>query len=139
MGKLFEIVRPNSVDNEAYAEYEYLLRWVGRDGADYQYLFYDAEFDERVRTEVINEKSSTRIESLIDSEERTITLTANDLSENDLKVMSSMLMNKYVTRIKLDGTTERYGVESNSFNYRKSDLRYDLSFDIIQYSRALWK
>ena len=139
MGKVFELVRPNSVTDPTYADSEYLIRWIGRNGADYVFMFYDAELAQGVKASVINERSSTRIESLIDSENRRVTLTADDLSKNDLEIIAGMFINKYVSRIRLDGTIERYAVDSNSFKYTLSELRYSLSFDIINYSRPVWR
>jgi hypothetical protein len=139
MSKRYEIVTPRSASDAAYADVEYLIRWIGADGADYQYMFYDAAFSESVKSEVINQKSSTNIQALLGEENRNITLTASDLSKNDLTIFAQLLRNKFVTRLKLDGTIERYAVDGNSFKYQLSDLRYNISFDLVQYSREQWK
>lgn len=139
MTKRFEIVKPKSLTDPAYADVEYLIRWIGADGADYQYLFYDAEFMESVKTDIINNTESTNIEALLADEDRNIVLMASDLSKNDLTIFAQMFRNKYVTRIKLDGTIERYGVDSNSFKYKLSGLRYNIEFSVKQYSRPQWK
>lgn len=139
MAKRFEIIKPKSIADPAYADVEYVLRWIGADGADYLYLFYDAEFSESQSNDVINITDSNNIQSLIGVEKRSIKLTASDLSKNDLSVFAQMLRNKYVTRLKIDGTTERYAVDSNSFQFRPSELRYNLTFEIIPYSRPQWK
>ena len=136
--KTFEIVRPKSLQDSAYEEFEYLIRWIGRDGADYQYLFYDAEFRRRTRNNIVNRESSTKIQSLISREEREITLMADDLSYNDLQVLLQMLSNNFVTRIFKDETTERFAPDESSTKYRLMDRRYELEFTLIRTDLAAW-
>jgi len=137
--KLFEIVRPRSLTDPNYAAYEYLIRWQGRDGADYIYMFYDAEIKVSVKNTVINEQDANRIEAIGISEPREITLTASDLSENDLNVMRQLLQNKFVTRLHKDGTVTRYAPDANSFTSRLMDLKYEIEFTLIMSQVALWR
>jgi hypothetical protein len=137
MSKIFEIVRPKSIDDPAYADFEYLIRWIGRDGAEYLYMFYDADISQRVNSEVVNRFGD--IAALIDSENREITLTANDLTKNDLTVIAKMFSNTYVTRLLQDGTTERYAPKANSFSYRLMGLTYDIEFTLIMQDLATIK
>lgn len=130
MGKVFEIIRPKSLDDPAYEDHEYLIRWIGRNGADYLFMFYDAEFQREINNDIINSEDEERIESLIEDERRQIILDCNDLSLNDLQIISSLLSNKYVTRLKKDGTIERYAPVQNSFEYTLSNGRYDLQFKL---------
>jgi hypothetical protein len=139
MSKIFELVRPKSLQNADYADHEYLIRWIGRDGADYQLMFYDAEFERKTSGEVVNSESSTRIESLISSETRSVTLVANDLSRNDLDVVLQLFGNKFVTRLFKDGTTERFAPDSNSAKWQLSDGRYDIEIKLIQSNLPVWK
>jgi hypothetical protein len=134
---IFELVRPKSLTDPAYAEFEYLLRWIGRDGSDYIYMFYDAEIFNSVKNEVVNAESLTRIEALISEETRSIILKADDLSLNDLKVIGEMFANKFVTRLKLDGTIERYAPDSNSFNYELMQGRYEVEISLVMSNLAL--
>ena len=137
--KKYEIIRPKSIDNESYAEYEYLIRWKGRNGADYIFMFYDAEIDNDIRSEVINRESSTNIQSLNDNVKRSISLYAGDLSQNDLNVIGEMFSNKYVTRLKKDGTIERYAPDRNRFKYRLKDGRYELNIDLVMTDLAVYR
>ena len=137
--KLFQVVRPRSLTDPNYAEYEYLIRWTGRDGSDYVYMFENAEFDIRVKNSIINERDSSRIQAVNIEEDRTINMTANDLTENDLSVIAEMFQNKFVTRIKKDGTIERYAPDANSYKYELADGRYEVSFNLKMYEVALWK
>lgn len=139
MGKIYEIARPKSLDDSAYEDYEYLIRWIGKDGADYQYMFYNAEFQTRISGSVANRLDADKIESLIESEENEVTLFANDLSKNDLTIIGSLLSCKYVTRLKKDGTAERYATDSNRFKYILIDKRYNIEFTLIMNDCPVWK
>lgn len=137
--KLFQVIRPRSLTDPAYAEHEYLIRWTGRDGGDLQYMFYDAEIEKGLRTNLINESDPDTIQAVGISETRAINLTATDLTKNDLEVIWTMLQSKYVTRIKLDGTIERYAPDSNSLKYRLIDGRYNIEFALRMSEVKLWR
>lgn len=139
MGKIFKLIRPKSLTNSDYEAFEYLIRWIGRDGSDYLYMFYDAEHETKVNATAINTLDSARIESIVNSETRAVTLTANDISLNDLSVFGEMLANKYVTRIFKDGSVERFAVDSNSYKHRQKGLRFDLEFTIIPTEKVTWR
>jgi len=139
MSKRFELIRPKSLTDSNYEAYEYLIRWIGRDGSDHLYMFYDAEIDNRIDTEVINREDSDNIQSLINRVGQSITLTANDLSLSDLTIIAQILENPYVTRLFKDGTIERYAPDSNRFNYRLKDGRYNLEFDLVKVDVKSWK
>lgn len=136
--KLFEIVRPKSLTDPLYEDYEYLIRWIGRNGADYQLMFYDIEVQRRTRSEIINSESSDNIEALISKEEQSITIFADDLSKNDLIVVLQMLGNKFVTRLKKDDTIERYAPDQNNYKYRLKDGRYEIEITLIASDLRVW-
>lgn len=139
MGKRFELIRPQSLTDANYAEFEYLLRWVGRDDAEYELMFLDAEIEQKISSEVINQEDPDRVESLIDREEKIITLSADDLSLNDLKIVGQMLSNEFIQRLKKDGTTEQFAPTQNSFNYRLKAGRYKITFDVQAADEKVWK
>ena len=136
--KKFYIEYPKSQASSDYEQFEYLIRWIGRDGSDYTYMFYDAEMSIKINNTIIN-RDSDNIQSLIESNENEIMLTANDLSRNDLTIIAQILEQKYITRLLKDGTTERYAPDSNSFNYRLLDGRYNLTFKLIAIDTKTWK
>jgi len=138
MAKLFKLIRPKSISNAEYEPFEYLIRWIGKDGSDYQWMFLDAEIDLRVSNEVINQESSTNIQALIKSEGQKVSLKIDDLSLNDLGVMLELFSNTFVTRTFKDGTTQRFAPDSNSKKYRLKDGRYELTFDLIGTDKAKW-
>jgi hypothetical protein len=137
--KTFELIRPRSLQDSAYEDHEYLIRWIGRDGADYQLMFYDAEFEQRTKGEVINQQSATNIETLLENESRTVSLVADDLSRTDLAVVLQLFANKFVTRLLKDGTITRYAPDQNSFKYALSDGRYNVEIKLIQSDLPVWK
>ena len=138
MSKKFEIVRPKSLQDPAYEEFEYLIRWIGRNGADYLHLFYDARITRRTRNEIINSEDSERIEALISKEQRSVSLFIDDLSRSDLDVILQLFGNKFVTRIKKDSTIERFAPDSNSYRYRKMDGRYEIEFTLMASDLETW-
>ena len=139
MSKTFELIIPISWTNAVYEDFEYLIRWEGRDGSDYLYMFYDAEIQNRIRGEVINSKDGERVESMVDSEKRQITLLASDLSKNDMLIIGQMFSNRYVTRIHKDETVERYAPDSTSFKYRLMVGRYQVEFTLMMSDETVWK
>ena len=137
--KTYRLVRPRSLNDSAFEEFEYLIRWVGRDGSDYLYMFLDAEFDTKIRNNTINEIDEDRIETLVDSENRSVMLKADNLSKSDLLIIGELLASKFVTRLLTDGTTERYVPDSNSYKYRLMNYKYSVSFSLVMASRVVWK
>lgn len=131
MGKIYEIIRPKSLYNADYEEFEYLIRWIGRDGSDYLFMFFDAEIQQKVTNSVINRLQSDNIESLITQDSKNVTLTASDLTKKDVLIITEMFSNKFVTRLKKSGNDERFAVDANSFKYRLLSGTYEVSFTII--------
>lgn len=130
--KTFELIRSKSLTDYAYAEYEYLIRWIGRDGSDYVYLFEDAEVETKIQNETINAENTSRIEAIVEKISRQVTLQADDLSLSDTEVIEQLFENKFVQRIKKDGTIERMAPAENSYSKRIRDGRYSVGFALIR-------
>lgn len=139
MSKKFEIIRPQSENDSAYEAYEYLLRWIGRDGSDYLYMFYDAVIENRIDSDPINTESEDYIQALIYRNGKKIELTANDLSKNDLEIVGQIFENPVIRRIKKDDTEEKFAPETGSFKYKLMDGRYNVTFTIIATETKTWK
>ena len=139
MSKIFELIRPKSLDDSTYEDFEYLIRWMGRDGAEYLWMFYDAELGTDVTGEVINSEDSGKIQSLVSKVGQGITLEADDLSLSDVEVMKQIFENRYVTRLLKAGTVERYAPEPDSFRYRLRGLRYELTFNLVMVDTKAWR
>jgi hypothetical protein len=126
---IFKLIRPKSLINPEYEDFEYLIRWIGRDGSEYLKLFEDAEFEHEIESSLIN--TETTPEALISRIGRSVSLKADDLSLNDVKIIGQLFENKFVTRLKKDGTYERYAPDATTFRYRIMDGRYELEFKLI--------
>jgi hypothetical protein len=137
MPKIYELVRTLSLNDSGYESFEYLIRWIGRDGGDYLLMFYDAEVEFNTDGEIIN--LDTNPEALIKSSGQGITLKADDLSLSDLNVIRQIFENKFITRLFKDGSVERYAPEPNSFTYRLMEGRYEIEIKLRGINIPVWK
>jgi hypothetical protein len=137
MPKIYELVRTLSLNDSGYESFEYLIRWIGRDGGDYLLMFYDAEVEFNTDGEIIN--LDTNPETLIKSSGQGITLKADDLSLSDLNVIRQIFENKFITRLFKDGSVERYAPEPNSFTYRLMEGRYEIEIKLRGINIPVWK
>lgn len=128
--QIFEIVTPESENDSNYEEHEFLLCWYGRDGGYYQYMFTDRETVVSIDSDVINEKIQNDIRARVTSEERVVELFAEDLTKNQLTVIGGLLGAEKIIRLKKDDSFEYVGMLSNSYRYRESGGRYNLSFRV---------
>lgn len=136
----YKYIRPKSVDDSNYEEFEYLLAWYGRNGAYHQKMFTDHEQENDIDGQPLNLKDEDYIQSLIQSEERQIMLTAENLTYNDYIAMTSIMVATRIIRVYKTGGTlatdsgnsfERVTIVPGSWRIRKTDLRYNLSFSIL--------
>lgn len=137
--KIFRLKTPDSGSDSNYQNYEYMVAWYGSKGGFYTYLFTDWEQSKEVNTEVLNISDPDKIESLIKAEENTITVTAEDISRNDLIILFSVFKAKKVARLYKDGTYENIAVKSNSKIYKQTDGRYNVEIDFVEYEKPLPK
>jgi hypothetical protein len=130
---------PQSESDSNYSEFEFMLAWYSRTGSYMNYLFTDWEERQNVSASPVNIETKEILTSIIRNEERPVTVVAEDLTLNDLKVLSSIFVAKKIIRVFKDGTTERIAVSGNGQTWRQTDGRYDLKIDVEQYERALPK
>lgn len=135
--QIYKKVIPKSKADSNYEEFEFLLGWYGRDGQFITKMFTDFEVNDQVQAGFINLSSTTDLQNIIESKSRNRQVVAEDLTLNDLKVLSSIYEAKKIIRIKKDGTAERIGLLNNSVKYRQSGARYDLPIDLILAEEAL--
>lgn len=135
--KILKYIVPDSESDSNYANFEFMLVWKHRNGGYCQYLFTDWEHSRSIDAESINSDDSDNMENVIKSVERVVTLVAEDISLTDLEAISSILEAKKILRLYKNETTERIGLVNNSFDYRQSGKRYNLTFDIILYNKAV--
>lgn len=139
MSKTYELIRPRSLTDPNFEAYEYLIRWMGRDGSEYQFMFYDADFLTSVEGSVINSEEATGIQLLPAKVGRKVTVQADDLSRTDLVLFGQILENRYVTRLLKAGTIERYAPEPGSYRYRLVEGRYEITLNLVMVDIRTWK
>lgn len=137
--KIFKLETPVSESDSNYEEFEFMLAWYGRDGSFYNYLFTDWEESQDVNSAVLNIEDKDNLTNIIASETREVKVVAEDLTLNDLKILSSIFVAKNIIRVYKDGTFDKIGVRNNSNVYRQTDNRYNLVIDVLQYEKALPK
>lgn len=139
MSKIFKVIQPESYLNAEYSDNEYLLQWLGRDGSINHFMFYDAILDTQIKSSIINEIDSENISAIVSSITNGLKISVTNLTKNEFLALSQIKENRFITRIKIDGTTERYAPDASSFKYRQSDKRYSLDFSLSYVNTAVWK
>lgn len=137
--KTFELVRPKSLNDSSYEAFEYLIRWIGRDGAEYYYMFLDAEISHDIKSDIVNSDSEDNFQALISVISRGLRLQATDLSKNDFEVFLQLAESKYVYRIFKDATIERFVPNPSSFAYKLMDGRYQFAINLIKTDQTAWR
>ena len=105
--KIIKLETPKSESDSNYEQFEFMLAWYGRDGSFYQYLFTDWRNKYKVNARALNLTKEEIISNIIQSEEREIRLTAENLTLNDEIVLRSILVSKLIIRLFKDGTWQR--------------------------------
>ena len=137
ISQIYRKVIPESESDSNYEEFEFLLGWYGRNGQFITYMFTDWEVQNDVNTSFINRADSQKLKNIIGSKENNRVVEAEDLSLNDLKVLSSIFEATKIIRIKKDGSFERIGLGKNRLSYRQTDNRYNLPIEIVLFEEAL--
>lgn len=114
---------PESYTDSSLIEYEWLLEWYSGYGTPAYYLFTDWESKEKVNTTVIN-KTSDSIKTLINSEDRTVVLIAEDIPKENIPGFRSLQKAKNIARLNTDGTRERVAILNSTLTHVQSKQRY---------------
>jgi len=123
--KIIKVIAPPSYLDSNLEEYEWLLEWYNRYGTPTYYLFKDWNAEDIVETNPINVDTDD-IKSLITSQERNVSLIAEDIKRADLIAFKHLQVAKNVSRISLDGARERIAIKSSSITYINSKQRYSI-------------
>ncbi len=134
---IYQFIVPKSDLDSNYEDFEYLVAWYGRNGEYINYMFTDWESQYQYKTDILNKNDADLLQNIIGSETRNITVWAEALTLNDLKILSSIFVATKIIRIRKDGSSERIGLSSNNLQYRETNGRYDLEINLILYERAL--
>lgn len=131
-----KVVRPKSVTNPAFAEYEWLLEWYSTQGTPAQYMFTDWNTSERVDTNPIN-LETTEIKSIISNKQILVTLVAEDVKREDLPAFQSLGVSKNVARVSPDGTRERVAIRDSAIEWINSKQRFQIQITVQRKQPAL--
>lgn len=131
----YAVITPDSESDSNYAQFEYLLGWFDYNGNWQQKLFTDWVNREAFDNQIYNEEKSGRIGAINENETNKVTLTAEDVSFNDIKVYLSMNRAEKLLRLFKDGTHEVVAPDSNSFKYEQRGVRFQIEFDLTQTPR----
>ena len=127
--KTCKYVRPDSSTDQDAEAYEYYLVWIGVDGGIYSWLFEDFTLKKIINSDIIN-KNSSNITKLYQSSERTIQLTAEDLTENEFDVIANITRALVVRRYYRDGSYDNLAILTDRIEKPKSQFRYNLELEV---------
>jgi hypothetical protein len=136
--KICEYITPDSGFNSAAESYEFFLMWQAPDGSVNSWLFTDYVEKLQVNGQIINEQT-TNINKIYSGAKNTITLTAEDLTENEFNTLTDILRAKIVQRILKNGTTQNVAIFTDSFEKQKSQQRYKFEFEIQLMDKPILK
>jgi hypothetical protein len=141
-----EIVYPDSNDDINLEIYEWFLVWYSREGVPAYWLFCDWEVRNEVETNPINLTDEERISSLINRENRIVTLTAEDLKRDEMLAFTDAQISKNMWRaFRKDsvnfeaGGVEKIAVLSSDIVYVQSKQRFNVTLQVQRYQKALAK
>lgn len=127
--KVCRYIRPESLTNPDAEAWEYFLVWIGVDGGVYCWLFEDFERKKNVTGEIINTKSDY-INKLYQNANNSVTLFAEDLTENEFDVISKITLAKIIRRYYKDKTYDNLTIITSEIIKPKSQFRYNLTFEV---------
>jgi len=136
--KVCQYIIPESETNPDAELWEYFLMWKAVDGETYCWLFTDFERKTSIDGNVINSKSQNITKSF-EGAERAVTLVAEDLTENQFEIISSITRAKVVIRAFKNGTTENLAVKTSNFIFLKSQFRYNFEIEIAEVELPIMK
>ena len=144
--QIYEVITPDSEDDITFEKYEFMLTWFSRKGTPVSWLFCDWENINKTKTNPINIDNEDEIKSLIDSESRIVTLTAEDITREQLDSFLELKVNKTVNRIYRDDSVlyepdgnEKLAILDSSYKYIQSEQRFKIEIEVERVELALEK
>jgi len=141
--KIVKVIYPESGDDINKEAYEWLLQWYSRTGTVCNYMFYDWTTQESVEAIPIN-ISTDDISSIISSQERIISLVAEDVRKEDLQAFRDLLISRNCARVfRADsviyeaGGHENVAILSGAITYVNSKQRYRIDIKVQQRQQEL--
>jgi len=136
--KICEYIIPESESNPEAENYEFFLMWQAPNGSVNSWLFADYIEKLQLNGQIINEQT-TNINKIYSGAKNTITLTAEDLTENEFNTLTDILRAKIVQRIYKNGNIHNVAIFSDSFEKQKNQHRYKFEFEIQLIDKPILK
>jgi len=136
--KICRYIRPDSVTNSLAELYEYYIVWLGVDGGVYCWLFEDFTQDQKIDGDIINQKTDN-ISKIFKSSQKTISVIAENLTENEFDVISDITRALVIYRYFKDGTRQKISILTDSIEKPKSQFRYNLQLEFMEQENRLMK
>lgn len=128
--KTIEVRRPKSLTDPNYEQYEYMLFWFGNDGGVYSWIFENKIESEKINSEIYNTKTAN-IQKIFEDVNKTIEITAEDLTENQFDTIATVLKSKNVFRMFKNGTFDKITIGTDQLEKRQTDGRFNLRLQIV--------
>ena len=144
--KRYLVETPESSSNIIFEEYEFLLTWYNREGVQAQWMFYDWRNQIRVSANPVNITDKDRISSLIEAEDRSLELVAEDITREEGILFESLFVAKTVFRVFRNdsqlyeaGGYQRYGILNSSRMWDNSKQRFTVNIVLQEIKPTKWR
>jgi hypothetical protein len=136
--KIVQYNIPDSFNDSSAEEYEYFLAWQSPDGGFYSWLFFDFIKRGEINKDTVNTESEN-ITSIFKSTINTVQLVAEDLTKNQIETLKDILRAKIIYRYFKDGSFEELAINSDVYEIRESDYRYNFTIIVREQESPLLK
>ena len=126
-----QYIVPDSATDPDAESYEYYLRWINPDGAKLQWLFTDFVRQQEVSGQIVNTKTDN-INKIYSDANNSVSLVAEDLTENEFDTLVGILRAKNIRRYFKDGSFQELTILTDTYQKQKSQARYRLVIEVVE-------
>ena len=128
--KIVKVIFPKSNEQPEFEQYEFMLAWIGRKGEPYQFLFEN--WSESIDTAIlpVNVANSHNNRNVPLDELDSVTLFANDLTLNEVRVLHGIKVAKNIYRLFKDGTLEQLTISGQNTILDQQKNRYEFAVTV---------
>ena len=136
--KTFKYIIPESSTDSTAEQYEYYLVWQAPNGAFYNWLFTDFITKQKIDARIVNSVSEN-INKIYDKANNYTSITAEDITEDELEAIKTILRSKIIRRYYKDGSFVKLAINTDSFNKRKTGHRYNFQIEVKEIDSNILK
>lgn len=136
--KICKYIVPQSVTNADYEKYEFFLVWQDANGGVCSWLFEDFTSKKEVSGDVIN-SNSENITKVFKESTNKIFLVAEDLTENEFDVLSSIVNAKIVRRYFKNNSYVNLAILTSEVIKKHSQYNYTFEVEVQQINDNILK